>query len=79
MEDRIWNENLGEKELRGKGNMRTWEKNEKKKNENKRKKKPHQTCNIHSEFSERFKSMASGSKEKRKREQEHSEKKKLKI
>ena len=51
MEDSIWNENLGEKELRGKGNMGTWKK-VKKKNENKTK-KPHQTCNVHSEFSER--------------------------
>lgn len=38
MEDSIWNENLGEKELRGKGNMGTWEKV--KKNENKTKQKP---------------------------------------
>ena len=39
MEDSIWNENLGENELRGKGNMGTWKK-VKKKNENKTKKTP---------------------------------------
>ena len=67
MEDSIWNENLGENELRGKGNMGTWKKVKKKRKQNKKNPTKHVMYILNSQRDKKYGFWKQGEKGKRER------------